>query len=191
MLQNLSLNPLVFVVKNFFKTDECDALIKQAEDVGFSDAPVTVAQGVHVMLKDVRDNTRVIVDNPSFLAEFEDALQNIVPPSYKEYKYLGVNSRFRFYKYTDGQTFKTHMDGSYKPNADTKSIYTALIYLSDDFNGGGTSFYNEDGSLRFTVNAEKGTLLVFKHNQLHSGDPVLDGVKYVVRTDLMYTNKGV
>ena len=62
-----------------------------------------------------------------------------------------------------------------------------FLYLSEDFTGGETTFFDQtEDKLRFKITPKLGQLLVFDHHQLHSGDPVLDGVKYVLRTDVMY-----
>ena len=36
----------------------------------------------------------------------------------------------------------------------------------------------------------KGQILVFDHNILHSGEPVIEGCKYVLRTDVIYKRMG-
>ena len=36
------------------------------------------------------------------------------------------------------------------------------------------------------VTAKEGTALVFNHDTLHEGLPVRDGVKYIIRTEIMY-----
>ena len=47
-------------------------------------------------------------------------------------------------------------------------------------------FYDERRELRMTVQPESGMALVFVHQQLHEGASVLNGRKYVLRTDVMY-----
>jgi len=75
------------------------------------------------------------------------------------------------------------------------SRYTFLIYLNEDFAGGGTSFYSPsavtDGLLeRRAVRPRTGAALVFPHGAtdaaLHEGSEVLSGVKYVIRTEVLF-----
>ena len=64
---------------------------------------------------------------------------------------------------------------------------TCLWYLNDGYHGGETKFYGDDlEDLRFTVTPQQGMALVFAHQQLHEGAPIVDGRKYVLRTDVMY-----
>lgn len=105
----------------------------------------------------------------------------------------GLNERFRFYRYENGETFRPHWDGIYEVNDWHSSQLTLLIYLSEDFTGGETVFYRDSGMLKpcketqiVSIQPKLGQILVFEHQQLHEGAPVLSGQKYVLRTDVMY-----
>ena len=53
--------------------------------------------------------------------------------------------------------------------------------LNDDVVGGATEFADADRVL-----PEAGKALFFDHHVLHQGAPVREGLKYVLRTDVMY-----
>ena len=55
-----------------------------------------------------------------------------------------------------------------------------MIYLNDDFEGGETSFDT------ISIKGEKGMMLIFLHSLSHEGKEVTKGIKYVLRTDIMY-----
>ena len=55
-----------------------------------------------------------------------------------------------------------------------------MIYLNDNFEGGATSF---DDTI---IKPKKGAALCFIHEQKHEGSPVITGIKYVLRSDVMY-----
>lgn len=61
---------------------------------------------------------------------------------------------------------------------------TFMIYLNDDFTGGQTAFYEFD----VDVAPRLGMALVFQHRLLHEGCTVRSGVKYVLRSDVMYAD---
>lgn len=61
-----------------------------------------------------------------------------------------------------------------------ESRITFMIYLNEDFVGGATQF--DDVS----IVPKTETALCFIHEQKHEGCPVLEGAKYVLRTDVMY-----
>ena len=98
---------------------------------------------------------------------------------------VGLNERFRYYKYLTGQYFKWHRDGPFRRSPTEQSHLTVLIYLNDDCQGGETEF---EGLEEDKIKPEPGRMLVFTHPLVHQGNPVLWGVKYVLRTDVMYRN---
>lgn len=53
--------------------------------------------------------------------------------------------------------------------------------------GGATTFYSGDEKRRIDVDPKAGRVLIFQHRRLlHSGDDVLAGTKYTMRTDILY-----
>jgi hypothetical protein len=70
-----------------------------------------------------------------------------------------------------------------------------MIYLNEDFEGGGTSFaggpYPARSFASFQVTPKKGMALLFHHPITHKGEPVQRGRKYVLRTDVMFSPRDV
>jgi len=57
----------------------------------------------------------------------------------------------------------------------------------DQLKGGATTFYDYNMMGRIDVVPKCGRVLLFQHrNLIHSGDDVIKGVKYTMRTDIMY-----
>ena len=53
--------------------------------------------------------------------------------------------------------------------------------------GGATSFLSRDETRKMDVDPKAGRVLIFQHRNLyHSGDDVRSGIKYTMRTDIMY-----
>eukprot|EP01104_Vermistella_antarctica_P012699 TRINITY_DN371_c0_g2_i1.p1 TRINITY_DN371_c0_g2~~TRINITY_DN371_c0_g2_i1.p1 ORF type:complete len:637 (+),score=127.82 TRINITY_DN371_c0_g2_i1:146-2056(+) len=86
----------------------------------------------------------------------------------------------------------------YDAFGDRWSKLTFVIYLNDDFEGGCTTFYTpsaEVGTLNARgVKPRAGCVLVFPHGEadgslLHEGSALLDGCKYIVRTEVLYKVK--
>lgn len=117
----------------------------------------------------------------------------------------GLNERMRFLRYGPGQFFKEHCDGTYEtPDGSQRSFYTFHLYLNDSaqalgikkgskedtpdlLRGGATTFHSVDMTKRLDVDPKIGRILIFQHRRLlHSGDLVTKGVKYTMRTDLMF-----
>ncbi|WP_425617040.1 prolyl hydroxylase family protein [Anatilimnocola sp. NA78] len=174
------INSEIFTVKEFFTAEECAMAIELAESHGFADAPINSSFGPEIR-KDVRNNERVMIDSPLLAADLWKRVTDYVPHRLGDATAGGINERFRYYRYDIGQQFDWHYDGAYeRPNGE-RSKLTFMIYLNDDFLGGQTSFEG------ITVVPETGLALFFVHQIRHKGQPVHRGRKYVLRTDVMYS----
>jgi len=112
--------------------------------------------------------------------ELWSQVQSYAPKSIGNSHAVGLNELFRFYRYEPGQQFKKHRDQSFIRNNEEASYYTFMIYLNDGFKGGETKFDN------VAVAPSKGAALIFNHFLEHEGSEVIEGTKYVLRTDIMY-----
>jgi len=177
------LNDTIFLVRDFLSPVECDELIQVSELAGYGDAPITTRAGF-VMRKDIRNNDRVIVDDPDLAEQYWQRLKEFVPVEWFHREAVGLNERFRFYRYGVGQRFAPHMDGFYERENGERSQFTFMVYLNEDCEGGETRFYHPRPPI--SVAPEKGTALVFFHHQEHEGAEVTEGLKYVIRTDIMF-----
>lgn len=96
---------------------------------------------------------------------------------------MGLNERLRVYRYQPGQAFRWHYDGAFRRSAEEVSMLTVLIYLSHVERGGSTVFQPWTKDI---VRPEPGLALLFEHQVLHQGNEVLEGTKYVLRSDVMF-----
>jgi hypothetical protein len=182
-MKKIELHPQIFLIENFLSEPECDDYIHMTQSKVFEEAKINMG-GRQMMSKGVRNNDRLMIfDNNLAQNLFKKAVE-FLPQTHEDYKVLDFNEMFRIYKYSSGQRFKMHRDGSYIRNENEKSFYTFMIYLNDDFEGGETEFEN-----LFTVAPKKGSALVFYHPLRHEGNILISGLKYVLRTDVMYSKK--
>jgi hypothetical protein len=180
----------LFVIHDFLSPEECTHYIALSESVGYGDAPITTASGP-VMRKDIRNNDRVILDDVPLANLMWDRLKPFLEERMQFWVPVGLNERWRFYRYDPGQQFDWHFDGAYERSPIERSAFTFMIYLNGGVAGGATEFnlrsrgsiQNDDPVIR--VQPETGKALVFVHRILHRGAPVADGRKYVLRTDVM------
>jgi len=114
-------------------------------------------------------------------------------------RFTRPNERMRYLRYGPGEYFAPHMDGVYQtPDKKEQSFFTMHLYLNDDehqegdmrLKGGATSFlshWDPDRSKKLDVVPKMGSVLVFHHEYLiHAGDELESGIKYTLRTDLLY-----
>jgi len=199
----------VFVLHDVLHAGECEAIVAMSGRMGYhEDAPVSLGRSVRhnqncVWIQGDAINDEVFRRCEHLLPEYielftkDETCVRIGPAA-------GLNRRWRLYQYTQGDYFKWHQDGGWTGSgldADGELVddlyggrrfswLTFLIYLNDDFEGGRTLFQGP-GDETFAVTPARGSVLVFFHgyhplSQLHMGEEVTRGVKYVARTDVLF-----
>ncbi|NQY65365.1 MAG: oxidoreductase [Alteromonadaceae bacterium] len=204
--------PGAFQLFNVLSKAECKSLIDISEQLGFlPDAPVSLPRSVRH-----NDSLTWIVDEKTDgtiwqrIAHLMDDRQGI----FGSCKALGINARFRFYRYSQDDFFKPHSDGSWPgsriidneliANAflDRFSQMTLLILLSEDFQGGATRFLVNasdptkpakagDPVANVDVRTPAGSILCFPHGMhplhcIHSSVAITKGLKYIIRSDVLF-----
>jgi hypothetical protein len=168
----------VVLVRGVLDRAGCDAVVAQVEALGFP--PATIAGRRR---EEVRNNDRRVLDDPAFA----EALWERIRPAAPEidgHLATGLNERLRFDRYGVGHRVAMHVDVPYHRSDREQSRLTLLVYLNDAFGGGSTGF------VRFPIRPELGMALLFRHELEHAGEAVTSGVKYLLRTDVMYADQG-
>jgi hypothetical protein len=114
-----------------------------------------------------------------------------------------MSPHWRFCRYTQGGFFRPHSDACHVESPLRRSILTVNVYLND-CDGGATRLLHdyrqhspEDASAvqqagkgdltsYCDVQPRAGTALVFVHWLWHEGAPLGSGMKYLLRSDVMY-----
>lgn len=197
------------LIDGAFSASECQDLISAAEartNGVWEAAMVNIGGGRQCAIPDVRDCGRIIWDEREIVGRIWDRVKDHVPEIHRMEKKPRVirgfslprevwnatrlNERMRFLKYTDGQYFKPHEDGTYvTPDGTERSFYTLHLYLneSEELKGGATEFFSDRWTPEYKVEPKVGRVLIFQHRRLlHSGEDVEKGTKYTLRTDLMF-----
>jgi prolyl 4-hydroxylase len=174
--------PTIFLLPDFLTPDECAAHVARAEALGFEQASLGGSGEVY---KQVRDNDRVILDDAELARSLYERAKPSLVAEWMYRRVTGFNERWRYYRYAPGQRFKLHGDGAHVRPDGEESQFTFMIYLNDGVEGGSTNFHVDGKVLKAQPRA--GTALVFMHKHLHEGAEVVNGVKYVLRTDVMYS----
>lgn len=179
--------PKAFSLLNVFSPDECSRIICAAESVGFvSDNPVG-------------DSDSVLAHNFVWLLDSEteslifDRVKAQLPAEIDGCEVLGINRRWRIYRYSDpAQAYRCHIDGAwtgsgtvpnlrqdgfpdfgeYLPDAhgDRSSRLTFLIYLNEGFEGGETIYHLPSSQLgkleACRVAPRTGSAMLFPHSSV-------------------------
>jgi predicted 2-oxoglutarate/Fe(II)-dependent dioxygenase YbiX len=177
--------PFVAVAEDALPAADCEALVARIEAGAPAAAPI-IMNGREVSAPGVRNNDRVIFDDPTLAAALYARTGTLAPAELAGGRRVGYNERFRGYRYRPGQRFAPHFDGAFyrpeTPDGREGSVLTLLLYLNDGFSGGETTLCDYE----VVVRPRRGTIFLFEHAMLHEGCAVTDGTKYVLRTDVMY-----
>ena len=188
----------ILVVRNLFTAALCKSLVAY-----FSTLPLTTTPGKPRRGEATRVNDRYQVDDPRFAHTLwqQTALHSLVtgfePRDTWQGDVLGLNPNIRIYRYRPGQYFDQHYDESNKllfgpDKISAKTTWTLLIYLST-CEGGETVFYPEPSAKNqkppepIVCALETGMALLHNHDDcmLHEGREVLQGEKWVLRSDIV------
>ncbi|KAI9778442.1 MAG: hypothetical protein M1839_008088 [Geoglossum umbratile] len=107
---------------------------------------------------------------------------------------VGLNPNIRIYRYKKGQFFAKHYDESntllHAPGIPATTTWTLLLYLTTPESGGETVFHPPPSLVSLSpisVAPSAGMALLHRHGLdclLHEGREVLQGEKWVLRSDL-------
>jgi prolyl 4-hydroxylase len=172
--------------------EECAGEIARATGLGFMSQRFRGPERVEV-------RNRIVVDDPTTARRLWSKMSHRVPPLVEFYRDgaipepdvadlagvfpNGLNERVRYCRYSDGERFAPHADISHSTGP-LRSLLTVILYLNSDFEGGETDFFGH------AVTPRAGAAILFPHELRHEGRPVTAGVKYILRTDVMFAPMG-
>jgi hypothetical protein len=171
----------LFVIHDFLSAEECERLIERSETLGYK---VATLNGE--LVPELRNNARLIVEDAELAGSLWERARPLLPERRGPWLVDGLNPRFRFYRYSAAEAFAAHSDGCIRLGSFRESKLTFMVYLNDVAKGGQTRFFGPGAAVRFEVRPERGKALVFEHRLIHEGAEVVDGQKYVLRSDVMY-----
>jgi len=191
--------PGCFVLTDVLTPHECTRIIQAAEAIKFMpDEPLD-----DIVARSILAHNVYWLADPALNKALYDRCAAFLPNS------LGLNARWRVYRYEPGAVYRPHIDGSwpgsglhpqtgeymYDAYGDRQSKMTFLLRLNDDFEGGATTYFVPSPDVGFMhargVTTPRGSVVCFPHGDaqgslLHEGSAVTRGYKYIVRTDVLY-----
>lgn len=210
----LSLGRCVVVLEGLCSTEECICIADNVEKLSFQSLT-----GMYP--PQIRQGDRLLVSDPDLAATLFGRLQLAMAASpelqevllaatpfgfglgpYSSWRPVDVNDGMRICRYSTatGDGFTHHYDSQYCPSQLQRSVFSILIYLTDESTGGDTVFYHHSGECpgdpepsslegytEERVSPKMGRAVLFPHDTLHAGLQPKAGQKVLIRTDLIYT----
>ncbi len=173
-------NKPIIEINNFLTSKECDKLLVQR-------APNFSTANSHYP-KYYRNNNRLEEDNIELSKFLFESIKGYNLSELKES--VRLNEKIRFCEYSKNQEFSKHQDGIYYSNEKEASALTFLLYLNGDneFEGGQTQFFisKQSKKVELEISPQKGKLVVFDHSIWHNAQKVINGAKYILRSDILF-----
>jgi len=234
-----AVGPGIFALTSVFTTSECDLFIRSALACGLVKDDENDQESMEYceicVYNSVAENIwQRICDH--FHADEDEKIED---NSVHYWLPVGINPRFRIFKYDDKSVYRRHLDGAWPCGTldertnefivDTNALtinkenpkatrLTFLIYLTDSFRGGETTFYSVDSDnnnnnhekviVGNAVVPRRGSVLCFPHGDaenspVHEGsklfsaghgnnnnnDDNIHNCKFVVRTDVVFEKR--
>jgi hypothetical protein len=232
-----AVGPGIFALTSVFTTSECDLFIRSALACGLvkddeNDQESMEYCEICVYNSVVENIWQRICDH--FHADEDEKIED---NSVHYWLPVGINPRFRIFKYDDKSVYRRHLDGAWPCGTldertnefivDTNALninkenpkatrLTFLIYLTDSFRGGETTFYSVDSDnnnnnhekviVGNAVVPRRGSVLCFPHGDaenspVHEGSKLfsaghgnnnndnIHNCKFVVRTDVVFEKR--
>jgi len=188
----------ILVLPQFFSSETCKEYI-----VSFSTLPLLPSPPAG-RNEATRTNHRLAIEDPQFAKRLytSTGLESFVKDwTVKLGKRVlgpkGLHSNIRIYRYDTGAGFGPHYDSRTRdPVTGFTSYWTLLVYLTgkeDGVDGGETIFYEgnkKEAGNEIVVGLDRGAALLHRHGGndclLHEGSVVKKGVKWVLRSDLVF-----
>ncbi|KAJ3290542.1 hypothetical protein HDU79_003157 [Rhizoclosmatium sp. JEL0117] len=155
---------IAFVLQNFLTAEECTSLIAATEELGYEQALLNIGYGRQILDESVRKSKRCIVDSVPLADKIWERIKSYVPQTVP----FGNNTL---------------------PDGSELSVLTLQLYLNVVEEGGETTMWSDRGDVEVAVPCEVGKAIVFSHPIEHEGSEVTRGVKYVMRSDIMYSRQ--
>ena len=111
----------IFCVDEVLSKEECSGLIERIEESGLEAAPVITPYGERVKTW-MRNNERVIFDDLELAKTLLEQLKPKIPQVMHGMRLVGMNERFRGYRYRVGMRFAPHADNAFERNEQEQSF---------------------------------------------------------------------
>ena len=188
------MNELIQIIK-VLESNEVEELNNHIDTLKLSKSTV-FGEGKTVASSNMRTSTGdTLLEEHEITKNFHNKI-NLGLDEYKR-RLIGIHENFQYYpvpggyntyswresiqvlQYEKNQEYKFHHDtADYKEKIEFYRTISVIVYLTDDFKGGGTSFAHT------SFKPEPGYALIFPSNWCfpHAGEPVTEGIKRVAVT---------
>lgn len=183
----------IWELTDFATPEECDEIIQEASRKGYESSTVDDPTNHNLPEGRKLDNGRT--SSSSFVVSSEAPVLTRVGDRVKAIVGDYVLEGLQVQRYENTQRYNSHYDTFDGIDGEEQRNYTAMMYLNDIPEGGGTFF----GKLGLRIQPRKGTLILWNNllpngcrdpNTLHAGEPVTGNETKYITTFWFRKKKG-
>lgn len=168
---------ITYVYENVLNETACKKIINKGNEIGFTDVQTNKYNDTYINKK-IRNNKACVLKDDYIYRLLKYRIEDLVDKN--------LYDNLRFTKYEKGNYMVKHLDNKFRSFKINDKYYTSeysvIIFLNTS-NGGNLRIYND--STYYDIQPKMGTVVVFHQDLNHEALPVINGVKYNIRTDLI------
>ena len=186
----------IFLINNFLTSSESETFIemmneKNTETIGVHANSYRFCERSVIKMEDL---AKKLWERIKLIMEEQKVMDVSIEAQHKfsgHWDAIGLNETFRLVRYKKGGHFDAHCDSYFERNDAERSFWTLNIYLNTVYSkcGGATRFLDSDISNPEVQPKMGSALLFFQPNILHEGVELIDGKKYLMRSDVMFRRR--
>lgn len=164
----------IYQIHHAISSSVCRDYVQQGDVVGWG--PTNIGE-LNPLFS--RSQAAIDIDMPVLFA----AIQSTVPPQLDGMDIVALaGPRTACMRYSAGEYFGLHTDSPFVAEDGALTKLSLVLYLNDDYTGGETVFPDQ----ALEVRPEIGTILLFPPNLRHMSKPIIRGIKYIIRSEVLY-----
>lgn len=176
----------VLEIPNFLTNEHCDDIINLAKQKGVQDSTVVDDRGMNILDLYIRKSKQTWLGDTDERVEMISRIVADITNVDKAHQ-----EDLQVVAYNPSCYYNAHYDASFHPKIVSQfhrgcgpRLYTVLVYLNDDFEGGETDF----PEVGIRIKPKKGTAIIFQNidenfdvipESMHAGCPVSNGTKWI------------
>jgi uncharacterized protein len=175
-----SLERSVWTLPDTLDGSACERIIAAANSAGWSSGGRSVDNNDRSVELPTRSYSRANVNLNPILSVIGPS----IPSTIEDMHFAGLSAEKTIcLRYLPGESFPAHVDSPNVVSNNSHSLFTIIVYLNDQYEGGETYFPDYDRCIQPAT----GTSLIFAHGLRHEGRMIKSGIKYALLTYLQYS----
>ena len=182
-----------FTVSKLISPIECTEYIEKSENLGFQTVTIGSDTAKNHHSYQIQNYQKTTWQDSELANLLWNRIAPYIPVAMNGRWVLGIHECLQVLRFDSGQRFALHPNELIeKPNGES-NLFTVLFFLNQEFEGGASRLLElypwAEQSTIHAIEPEAQMALCFRRELLQESDTVVQGQKYVLRAQVMYSPK--